>query len=244
VLNAYGTLTSPVYVGAAQTPNICCNTLSLQSYTNVFIGSGLSPTIVPSAPLNGITSVVLNATVPITIGLDDDYSYSSGLLASQALTINLVTATTAANFYHVLMFDSTTNKDCWFVANNPGSGTTALTVAALAATNGAGVFNTGTASVPVYNYTSTYKPPQAAVSQRWVVLVWGTTNKLNFAPPGSPITTTPIMINNNPGQNGDFEPSRLAGASGQFTTVSALLAGKLSTILGTATWGTYFYLTT
>jgi hypothetical protein len=52
-----------------------------------------------------------------------------------------------------------TNKDCWFVANNVGSGTTALTVAALSATVGAGVYNSGSAAVPVYTYTAAYKPP-------------------------------------------------------------------------------------
>jgi hypothetical protein len=77
-----------------------------------------------------------------------------------------------------------------------------------------------------------------SVSHRFVVLVWVSTTKLTFAAAGTSSTT---LINNNAGNYGDFEPARLTGSQGAFTTVSALLAGKFSTILGTPMAGTYFY---
>ncbi len=78
-------------------------------------------------------------------------------------------------------------------------------------------------------------------SHRFVMLVWTTPKVLTFAPQYVKSST---MLNLNPGANGDFAPSTTAQGNtpgGAFTTVSALLHGKFSTILGTPIIGSYFY---
>jgi len=247
VVDVYGTPTnSQDDLGAEMTPNICCKATTLQSYTNVFIESGLSPSIVPGAPTAGIDSVGLLTAGTTLISLDDDFSYMSGLLFTQPLTINLLTPTSASLYYHTLMFDSTTNHDCWFSANTLiTSNGTGLPFTALAAGTGASVYNAGTNTSPLWTYSPTWKPPTNNIlpAHRFVVLVWTTTTKLLFTATNIKSAT---MLNLFGAINGDFAPSTSSQGTvvgGAFTTVSALLKGKFSTLLGTPKFGTYFYLT-
>jgi hypothetical protein len=249
LMNLYGQAiaTSQYNMGAAMTPNLCCKTDTLQSYTNVFIDSGLSPTIVPGAPTTGIASVLLNTSS--AIGLTDDYSYIPGQITVQPSTINLLTPSTLSTvYYHVLFFDSTTNHDCWFFANiNTSSNTASIPLPSASALTPpaafASVYNAGTTTTPLWTFGSTWMgPTNNIVSHRFVVLVWTTTKALQFAP-ASPKSTTMLQLGGT--MYGDFAPSTSSQGTvkgGSFTTVSALLKGKFSTILGTPKYGTYFYL--
>uniref|UniRef100_A0A914XB80 Uncharacterized protein n=1 Tax=Plectus sambesii TaxID=2011161 RepID=A0A914XB80_9BILA len=236
-------------LGAGMVPNICCKITTLSSYANVFTEAGLTPTLVPLAPLAGIDSVTLGDTAKHVVYLSDDLSYVPGLLTTAPITITTLSTVEVKTIrvYHALFFDATNNKDCVFRVNIEltRKGQTIYDLYNLmvnGAATAAQVYNAGPASAPVYKYSQKYMPPKFNTSpHRFVMLLWTTPKLLPIAAVGVKSTT---MFNLNAGLNGDLEPGRVAGKAGNFTTVSALLAGKIKTILGRPMAGTYFFLTT
>uniref|UniRef100_A0A914VWK2 Uncharacterized protein n=1 Tax=Plectus sambesii TaxID=2011161 RepID=A0A914VWK2_9BILA len=251
-------------VGAALTPYVCCDTQSLTNPSAVFTSAGLTPNIVPTAmaPTKGVVSVFLpTPAVNVYVGDDRSQMAAPQLTTLDGTTISLFTETAFANAtdrYHALIFDSTTNKDCVFFGNVPGTGTsqlalttfeqyvdaansTADNVMAVVYTNDTSAL----ASKPYMYASDTYGTSPVAFantdSHRFVVLVWHTDYSLNFGPANATVAdTTKILLGE--GIYGDFVPTtdKTAGP-GKFTTVTAFLSGKAATFLKTPIAGTYFF---
>uniref|UniRef100_A0A914WLA4 Uncharacterized protein n=1 Tax=Plectus sambesii TaxID=2011161 RepID=A0A914WLA4_9BILA len=241
VYDVYGTPTDPSDdLGAGLTPYLCCKATHLKSHTFVFIDANLSPQIVPTAPAAGINFVTLSNTAKSEVSLSDDFSYLPDLLKTAPASLTLFRPTIATRYYHVLFFDSSSpSKYCMFVGNIQGDGKTMITLPDISATNGAGVYNAGTETAPLYRFTATYQPPiLSSVPHRFVVLVYETTAKLVFT---AAQVKSATQINNNIGLYGDFEPGRYGISSGVFKDVAKLLKGKFNAILRTPIAGTYFF---
>uniref|UniRef100_A0A914XMI9 Uncharacterized protein n=1 Tax=Plectus sambesii TaxID=2011161 RepID=A0A914XMI9_9BILA len=253
-------------VGAALTPYVCCDTISLTKPSAVFTNAGLTPNIVPTAmaPTNGVVSIFLPTPAVNVYTGDDRSQMAAPQLTNLNATISLFTETAFANAtdrYHALIFDSTTNKDCVFFGNVPGTGTTQLALPLLEQYGVAANSTADNVMVVVYTNDTTSaqasKPymyadvaygtapvvfgPTNTDSHRFVVLVWHTNNPLNFGPGNATVAdTTKILLGES--TYGDFVPTvdRAAGP-GKFTTVTAFLSGKAASILKTPIAGTYFF---
>uniref|UniRef100_A0A914XPZ8 Phosphatidylethanolamine-binding protein n=1 Tax=Plectus sambesii TaxID=2011161 RepID=A0A914XPZ8_9BILA len=193
----------------------------------VFTEAGLTPTLVPLAPLEGIASVTLGDAKKHVVTLSDDLSFVPNLLATQPITITTISNVhpKTVRIYHALFFDATNNKDCVFRINIevPTFGKIIPDLFKLMPNpTAASVYNAGPASAPVYKYSQKYMPPIFNTSpHKFVVLLWSTPKSLPLGSVGLKSTT---VFNLNAGLNGDLEPGRVAGKAGSFTTVSALLA--------------------
>jgi len=184
------------------------------------------------------------------LSVSDDASYINGMLAPSTTSIlpfsKLVffNSMTPGYYYHILMFDTTTNKDCTFVANIPSSNTTTLTLPATPTTTPGvrivSVYNNGPSNTPPYKLNATaYSFNNLNTGAHQIaILVWQTPQNLTFIQTGT--STTQFNLNSTTG--GDFAPST-ATPGGAFSSVSALLTGKMWNILGQPWAGTFFYLT-
>jgi len=242
--------------GAADNPDVCCKKASIDNPSFVFTDKALTPNIVPIAPKAGIAAVQLKgpATAPNVVAnniiyLADDYSSLPKQLDAIPASATLYTNSDSTLFYHVLFFDATNNKDCFLSANNPGTDKPVLpfatpaapTAGTPAAGDGATVYNAGPATSPVYKFSATYMKPQFnTAGHLFVMLIFETTVEIPFVVTA---VNTPAAINAGNVKYGDFNPDKSTG--GVFTTVTALLSGKVGKLLGSEgppIAGTYFTL--
>uniref|UniRef100_A0A914WP10 Uncharacterized protein n=1 Tax=Plectus sambesii TaxID=2011161 RepID=A0A914WP10_9BILA len=98
--------------GAAKNPYLCCLPATATSIKTTFNVTNLTPRIVPVAPLYAIESITFGTVATINQGDDFSFIKTSFTDADNPTAIILAGYTpVATRFYHLLVFDATTNKD-------------------------------------------------------------------------------------------------------------------------------------
>uniref|UniRef100_A0A914WYU7 Uncharacterized protein n=1 Tax=Plectus sambesii TaxID=2011161 RepID=A0A914WYU7_9BILA len=244
------------------TPSLCCLTSTLTGNNQKsFALQALTPNIVPVAPNGIIQELVFGTAAPIAvIRQGDDWSSQKSLFLTAYKPLGISPTVTgaaagevylrgsyklgAADKFHVLIFDATTNKDILLwnydltgTAGTPATAATAtaeevpekpfkvlLTALGTSVTPVAGVSTWAAAGyVGPASFT-----PQYTTKHLHVVLVFKTSNTLALSIPTFIDSATGILA-----------PT---SAGGKFTTVTAFLKSTEGKALGAPIAGTYFYL--
>uniref|UniRef100_A0A914W1F7 Uncharacterized protein n=1 Tax=Plectus sambesii TaxID=2011161 RepID=A0A914W1F7_9BILA len=239
-------------VGAGKNPHLCCKASTSPSVAalETFEGEGLAPSVVPHSPDELIDTVYFGKH---HVGLADDWSAMPDMMAAPLTSILLHSEQINGHFYHVLMFDASTNKDViLFMVNIKGRSGEGkkLTIPVPPFTDEpkpavAYVVYDKNADGS-YIYSEKYVAPKHNTSpHRFIVLVFKSVAAIPLAT--SADDKDPSKLNLLPSSQAshktDFWPT--SKGFGAFSTVSDFLRGeKGQQLLGKPIAGTFFYLTT